>query len=86
MAELGASAPAYHREIGELAARLDVAELVAVGPLAREYGSNGVSTRFVSSAEEAADALRGLLQPGDVVLVKGSRAVGLEAVAAKLAS
>jgi UDP-N-acetylmuramoyl-tripeptide--D-alanyl-D-alanine ligase len=84
MAELGADAAAYHREIGELASRLDVAELVAVGQLAREYGSNGVSTRWVSTAEEAADALRELLRPGDVVLVKGSRAVGLEAVAANL--
>ena len=37
-----------------------------------------------STAGDAADALRAILQPGDVVLVKGSRSVGLEAVAAKL--
>jgi UDP-N-acetylmuramoyl-tripeptide--D-alanyl-D-alanine ligase len=85
MAELGAGARAYHREVGALAAALGVAELVAVGALAREYDSNGVSTRWVSTAEEAADALRAVLRPGDVVLVKGSRAVGLETVAAKLA-
>jgi UDP-N-acetylmuramoyl-tripeptide--D-alanyl-D-alanine ligase len=88
MAELGTDAPSYHREIGAAAAELGVSELVAVGPLAREYvaAANGVRTRWVSSAEEAGDALRELLHPGDVVLVKGSRSVGLEAVAAKLAT
>ncbi len=84
MAELGADATSYHREIGELAARLGVAEVVAVGPLAREYASSGLSMRWVATAAEAADALRQVLRPGDVVLVKGSRSVGLEAVAANL--
>jgi UDP-N-acetylmuramoyl-tripeptide--D-alanyl-D-alanine ligase len=40
--------------------------------------------RWLATADEAADALAAALRPGDVVLVKGSRAVGLEAVAAKL--
>jgi UDP-N-acetylmuramoyl-tripeptide--D-alanyl-D-alanine ligase len=78
MAELGVDAPEYHREIGRLAAELDVT-VIAVGPLATGYGGTWVET-----AGEASDALRGLLEPGDVVLVKGSRSVGLEAVAAKL--
>ena len=39
-----------------------------------------------ATAAEAADTLAALLRPGDVVLVKGSRAVGLEAVAEKLPS
>jgi UDP-N-acetylmuramoyl-tripeptide--D-alanyl-D-alanine ligase len=86
MAELGAGAPGYHREVGVAAAAAGVEELVAVGPLARGYEVDGVSTRWVATADEAADALRAILRPGDVVLVKGSRAVGLEAVAAKLAS
>jgi len=38
----------------------------------------------VATADEAVAALRELLQPGDVVLVKGSRSVGLEAVAENL--
>ena len=37
MAELGPESPAYHREIGALAAELDVGALVAVGDLGREY-------------------------------------------------
>jgi UDP-N-acetylmuramoyl-tripeptide--D-alanyl-D-alanine ligase len=78
MAELGPGAPGYHKEIGDLAAGLDV-EVIAVGPLARDYGG-----RWLATAGEAADALRELIRPGDVVLVKGSRSVGLEAVAAKL--
>jgi UDP-N-acetylmuramoyl-tripeptide--D-alanyl-D-alanine ligase len=78
MAELGPGAPDYHREVGRLAADLGV-EVIGVGPLARDYGG-----RHVADAEEAAAAVAELLQPGDVVLVKGSRSVGLEAVAAKL--
>jgi UDP-N-acetylmuramoyl-tripeptide--D-alanyl-D-alanine ligase len=80
MAELGTDAADYHREIGRLVGEIG-ATVIAVGPLARDYGGTWVET-----ADEAADALRELLEPGDVVLVKGSRSVGLEAVAAKLLS
>ena len=82
MAELGANAPAYHVEVGETVRELDV-EVIAVGPLARDYVANGRG-QWVATAAEAADALRRELRPGDVVLVKGSRAVGLEVVAENL--
>jgi UDP-N-acetylmuramoyl-tripeptide--D-alanyl-D-alanine ligase len=75
MAELGREAPRYHREIGALAADFDV--VVGVGQLARDYAP----THWVADADAAATLLGELLQPGDVVLVKGSRAVGLERVA-----
>ena len=52
---------------------------IAVGPLARDYGG-----RHVADAQEAAAVAADVIQPGDVVLVKGSRSVGLEAVAEKL--
>ena len=78
MAELGPGAAEYHREVGRLAAELGV-EVIGVGPLARDYGG-----RSVTSAAEASEAVAELLRPGDVVLVKGSRSVGLERVAAKL--
>jgi UDP-N-acetylmuramoyl-tripeptide--D-alanyl-D-alanine ligase len=88
MAELGSGAPAYHHEVGGIAARIGVVALVAVGPLAREYlrGAQGVpETRWAPTVESAIGTLRSLLRPGDCVLVKGSRSMGLEAVADALA-
>jgi len=75
MAELGDDAPAYHREVGELVRELGV-QVIAVGPLARDYGGTWVAT-----AGEATERVRAELRPADVVLVKGSRSVGLEVVA-----
>ncbi|HEX4521164.1 MAG TPA: UDP-N-acetylmuramoyl-tripeptide--D-alanyl-D-alanine ligase [Gaiellaceae bacterium] len=85
MAELGASAVELHRRVGEDVAAAGLGALVAVGPLAEGYGEpDGVEMRFAHDAAEAGEALAAIVRPGDVVLVKGSRAVGLEAVAAKL--
>jgi UDP-N-acetylmuramoyl-tripeptide--D-alanyl-D-alanine ligase len=78
MAELGAEAPRYHREIGDLLGQLD--HVIAVGELARDYGAH----EWVADADEAAERLSELVGPGDIVLVKGSRSVGLERVAQKL--
>jgi UDP-N-acetylmuramoyl-tripeptide--D-alanyl-D-alanine ligase len=80
MAELGREGPRYHREIGEQVAGLDV--VIGVGELARDYGA----AHWVADADEAAKLLRELIEPGDVVLVKGSRSVGLEAVAQNVTS
>jgi UDP-N-acetylmuramoyl-tripeptide--D-alanyl-D-alanine ligase len=88
MAELGPDAGRYHREIGEAAARAGVEVLVAVGPLARGYleGAATVPTQeWAATAGEGLAALRAHLAPGDCVLVKASRSVGLEAVADGLA-
>jgi UDP-N-acetylmuramoyl-tripeptide--D-alanyl-D-alanine ligase len=86
MAELGEAAAGYHREVGQHAVRTGVKLIIAVGPLAADYlvPSAGIEVATVESADEAATLALGLIRPGDVVLVKGSRAVGLEAVAAKL--
>ncbi len=87
MAELGDSEVELHREVGPAIASSGVAVLVAVGPLAAGYGtSGGPELHLAADADAAAQTLAGLVRPGDVVLVKGSRAVGLEAVAAKLQS
>jgi UDP-N-acetylmuramoyl-tripeptide--D-alanyl-D-alanine ligase len=83
MAELGPGAGAYHREVGAAASRAGVDVLLAVGPLARSYleGARGVPvTRWAPTVEQGLGVLRQLLQPGDCVLVKGSRAMGLEAI------
>ena len=79
MAELGPDAPRFHEEVGRETAGVDV--VLAVGELARGYGPDA----WVATAGEAAELARELVQPGDVVLVKGSRAVGLEVVADALA-
>jgi UDP-N-acetylmuramoyl-tripeptide--D-alanyl-D-alanine ligase len=89
MAELGPRAPSYHREVGAAAARAGVEVLVAVGPLARNYvqGARGVPvTRWAPTVEQGLAALRSVLQPGDCVLVKGSRAMGLEVIAEAVAA
>ena len=88
MAELGADSDAYHREIGHLVAALDVGVLVAVGERARLYAEDAqgaLEVAFASDADEAARIVPELVRPGDCVLVKGSRMVGLEVVADALA-
>jgi UDP-N-acetylmuramoyl-tripeptide--D-alanyl-D-alanine ligase len=89
MLELGPQERARHRELGEYAASRGVELLVTVGPRANAMGealdaSAAVEVHSVSSAEEAAKLLPVLLRPGDSVLVKGSRAMGLERVAQAL--
>jgi UDP-N-acetylmuramoyl-tripeptide--D-alanyl-D-alanine ligase len=84
MAELGHTGPAYHREVGEAAAELGIVELLAVGELARGYLDAGVRGRWVPNVHEALRELDEVVRAGDAVLVKASRAVGLEAVAEAL--
>ncbi|WP_433888840.1 UDP-N-acetylmuramoyl-tripeptide--D-alanyl-D-alanine ligase [Streptomyces sp. CA-111067] len=92
MAELGGEALAEHDAVGRLAVRLNVSKLVAVGGVeaawlrmgAYNEGSWGEESVHVSDAEAAVDLLSGEVRPGDVVLVKASRSVGLESVALAL--
>ena len=79
MAELGASSASYHRGIGELAAALEI-DVVGVGEASRAYEP-------IAWAEDAArvlDVAAPLIGPGDAVLVKASRAVGLEGIAEEI--
>jgi UDP-N-acetylmuramoyl-tripeptide--D-alanyl-D-alanine ligase len=89
MAELGAGAPAFHDQIGRELSRYGVEALLAVGELARGYVDNATDvpvTRWVADIDGAAEAAAELVRPGDCVLVKASRAVGLERVAETLAA
>jgi UDP-N-acetylmuramoyl-tripeptide--D-alanyl-D-alanine ligase len=79
MAELGTASERYHREIGELAARLGI-EVIGVGQPAKEYDP----VEWVPGVADAIDAIRRMLRPGDVVLVKASRAVGLEGIPSEI--
>ena len=80
MAELGSGAPAFHREVGEHARSRGIDFLVGVGEAARDYGPD----ELVATPTDAAELLAPQLCPGEVVLVKGSRAAGLEEVAEAL--
>ena len=90
MAELGDDAISEHDNIGRLAVRLDVSRLVVVGTGrsmsamhhgAVMEGSWGSEATMVADADAALALLRSELRAGDVVLVKGSNAVGLGALA-----
>ncbi|MGW4384308.1 UDP-N-acetylmuramoyl-tripeptide--D-alanyl-D-alanine ligase [Kitasatospora sp. NPDC004531] len=89
MRELGEDSFDEHDAIGRLAVRLDITKLVAVGGReaarmelgARNEGSWGEESVLVSDADAAIELLRSQVRPGDVVLVKASRSVGLEKVA-----
>jgi UDP-N-acetylmuramoyl-tripeptide--D-alanyl-D-alanine ligase len=81
MAELGDYSAEGHREVRRAVTELGIAEVVAIGPQALAYGG-----RHVNTVDEAVALLDELLGPGDCVLVKGSRAMGLERVAEALTS
>jgi UDP-N-acetylmuramoyl-tripeptide--D-alanyl-D-alanine ligase len=80
MLELGPQEIAFHEEIGAYASeRADV--VVTVGPLAAHMGGQYAT----ADAGEAATVVREVMRPGDTILVKASRGVGLQAVAEALA-
>lgn len=90
MLELGAAEEAGHRDVGRRAAEVAGA-LVTVGrraawiaEAAREAGLPDERVRVCSTNEAALDALRALLQPGDYVLIKGSRGMEMERIVTAL--
>jgi len=81
MGELGPDAPAYHHEVGESARAEGIDLLIGVGEPARDYAPD----ELVATPDEAAEWLAAQAEPGDAILVKGSRSAGLETVAEALA-
>jgi UDP-N-acetylmuramoyl-tripeptide--D-alanyl-D-alanine ligase len=89
MLELGAASTAEHEEVGRLARRSGVDRLVVVGEGARavhagalaEGAVEGEESVVVADVPAALALLASAVRPGDVVLVKASRGVGLERVA-----
>jgi UDP-N-acetylmuramoyl-tripeptide--D-alanyl-D-alanine ligase len=83
MAELGPEAERWHHELGQHAGELGIDVLVTVGELGLGFGRGFEGeTHAVATPEEAGALLEEIAQPGDRVLVKGSRSVGLERVLA----
>ncbi len=86
MLELGPTEVAEHEAIGSHAAASGVDVLVTVGPLAAAMaGPFGREAHVTGDAAAAATVVRSLVGAGDLVLVKASRGVRLEAVTEALA-
>lgn len=85
MRELGDAAESLHTQAGEDIAQKDVDFLITVGALGRyiatgaqSAGMNADQVKVFESIEPLAHEISSLLQDGDVVLLKGSRAMGME--------
>ena len=88
MRELGGESERGHREVGETAATLGVNQLITIGEVAEliAEGARAAGLHQVSSAPstaEAAKLLGEIAEPGDLVLIKGSRAARTEEVIEK---
>ncbi len=90
MLELGSFEEEGHRLVGEWAATV-VEDLIVLGTRARRIGQAALASgmpagqvHLVGSHEEAVALLRDRLQRGDVVLVKGSRAMEMDRIVAAL--
>ncbi len=86
MAELGDAAPAAHRTAGRLARELGYTAVVVVGEDPGIADGAGDIVHPVHDAAAARLLVSELVEDGDVVLVKASRAVGLESLAGELIS
>ncbi|MBN2167748.1 MAG: UDP-N-acetylmuramoyl-tripeptide--D-alanyl-D-alanine ligase [Actinobacteria bacterium] len=91
MAELGESGPEFHFEAGRELARLDIDVLIVVGPNARNYIEGALKSGLPRGSvfrgadiERATQYLKEILEPGDIVLVKASRVMGMEKIVSKI--
>jgi UDP-N-acetylmuramoyl-tripeptide--D-alanyl-D-alanine ligase len=82
MGELGPGGPEHHREVGAHAREVGVDVVLGIGAAARDFDPD----ELVADPGEAAEWLDSHLEPGDVVLIKGSRAVGMETIAPELSA
>jgi UDP-N-acetylmuramoyl-tripeptide--D-alanyl-D-alanine ligase len=86
MAELGPLEKSEHQRIGRLADELGFAAVVTVGDEPGIAASAGSIGRNVADVAAAREVVSRFVRDGDVVLVKASRAVGLESLAIELAA
>jgi UDP-N-acetylmuramoyl-tripeptide--D-alanyl-D-alanine ligase len=85
MLELGEASPAYHRELGRSLVQTTLDRLVLIGPLCRHTAEpvrkawlDGRLDYFEQWADDLPGKIAGMLEPGDTVLIKGSRGMALE--------
>jgi len=90
MLELGERTEVLHREIGAAAARLGIRRLYACGQFApavaagaQDAGMQAADTIIATRAEISAE-LKAWLQPGDWILIKGSRGMAMEKIVREL--
>jgi UDP-N-acetylmuramoyl-tripeptide--D-alanyl-D-alanine ligase len=84
MFELGPGARSYHREIGALANDLGVDLLACVGDEARWYAETFSGNTLFYPDAAAASGVGDALEPGDYLIVKGSRGVQLDTLTRQL--
>lgn len=85
MAELGAESDRYHADIAALLVELGIELVVGVGAGAERYGTTGLGAwHTVGDPDAALALLEQVLRPGDAILVKASRAVGLEGIPVRI--
>jgi UDP-N-acetylmuramoyl-tripeptide--D-alanyl-D-alanine ligase len=81
MSELGPVCEEEHVRLGKLVRILGFSELVVIGPDHGFAVGFGPTARKATDFEDAVDTLAGIVDPGDVVLVKASRSASLELLA-----
>jgi UDP-N-acetylmuramoyl-tripeptide--D-alanyl-D-alanine ligase len=92
MKELGARAVELHESVGRAAVAAGVSLLIAVGgdpagvlaEAAIAAGLSSASVRHVATSEAAADAIAAAVEPGDLILVKGSHGIRTDRVVDRL--
>lgn len=80
MAELGAESTRYHEEVAQLIRSLGIEVVVGVGEGARLFVTGAPGERVWIADAAGFDQVVGALRPGDAILVKASRAIGLEGI------
>ncbi|MDR2770803.1 MAG: hypothetical protein LBB57_02050, partial [Clostridiales Family XIII bacterium] len=90
MNELGKRSAEYHRKVGAYAAEKGVDLLITVGEKAADIAAGAREAKPApkilqfENKERASQELKGILTPGDVILVKGSRGMGMEALVKRI--
>jgi UDP-N-acetylmuramoyl-tripeptide--D-alanyl-D-alanine ligase len=86
MAELGSAAPAIHKRVGELAKRVGVARLFAIGELTKVAATGfGTGAKHYQDQEALVNDLSECLDKETTVLIKGSRLMQMEKIVAGVA-